>query len=68
MTDPVERISPAREPGKKNATDSRLKHKKEHHHPEEAGEDSIDISEEARERAAGKHHRNILDFLTDEPE
>jgi hypothetical protein len=29
-------------------------------------EDSIDISEEARERASGKKQRNILDYLNDE--
>jgi len=67
MTDPVERISPARETGKKNATDSRLKHDKHPGHPDEAEHDSIDISEEAREWAAGKKHRNILDYLNEEP-
>ncbi len=68
MTDPVERISPARETGKKNATDSRLKHDKHLHHPYETEEDSVDISEEARERAAGKQRKNILDYLNEDQE
>jgi hypothetical protein len=68
MTDPLERISPTRETGKKNAADSRLKHEKHPHHVDETETDSVDISEEAREKAAGKKRKNILDYLNEAPE
>jgi hypothetical protein len=66
MTEPLSRISGAKETSKKNASDSALKHTKSPRHADEVEEDSIDISEEARERAAGKKHRNILDYLNEE--
>lgn len=68
MTDPVERISPARETGKKNAADTRLKHGKPVRQLDDAESDSVDISEEARDRATGKKHRNILEYLNDAEE
>ena len=68
MTEPLAKISTIKETGKKNAPDSRLKHEKSPRHAEETGEDSIDISEEARERAADRKRRNILDYLNEEPE
>lgn len=67
MTEPVTGISRTREPGKKNAPDAGLKHEKSPRHTDETEEDSIDISEEARERAAGRKRRNILDYLKEEP-
>lgn len=63
MTDPVERIDPARGPGKKNAAGTRLKHELPLRHADETETDSVDISDEARERATGKHHRTILEYL-----
>ena len=68
MTEPLARISTTKETGKKNAPDIRLKHEKNPRHAEATEEDSIDISEEARERAAGRKRRNILDYLNEEPE
>lgn len=65
MTEPLTRISTIKETGKKNATDSRLKHEKKPRHEVDAEEDSITISEEARERAAGKKRRNILDYINE---
>jgi hypothetical protein len=66
MTDPLTRISTIRETGKKKAPDKRLKYEKSPQHVDETEGDSVDISEEARERAAGKKRRNILDYLNEE--
>lgn len=33
---------------------------------EEAGDDSVEISEEARERASGRRRKTILEYLEDE--
>ena len=68
MTDPLARISIIQETGKKKEHDTRLKRDKYPRHAEETEEDSIDISNEAREKAAGRTHRNILDYLNEEPE
>jgi len=54
MTEPLSRISTIKEAGKKNAPDTRLKHEKITRHAEETDEDCVEISEEARERSAGK--------------
>jgi hypothetical protein len=67
LTEPVSGISTIKEPGKKKAPDTLLKHEKSPRHTEEAEEDSVDISDEAREKAAGKNRRNILDYLNEEP-
>ena len=66
MTERVAEISRSKAPGKKNATETRLKHEKYPPHANEAEHDSIDISEEARERAAGRKRGNILDYLKQE--
>lgn len=68
MTEPLTKISSIQETGKKKAHDNSLKHDKYLRHSEETEEDSIDISEEAREKAAGRTHRNIADYLSEEPE
>ena len=68
MTDPVTVVDTIRGTGKKSVADSHLKHAKNQRHPDEADEDSVDISEEARERSAGRKRRSILDYLNDEPE
>lgn len=68
MTDPLTRISTIQETGKKKEHDARLKHDKYPRHAEESEEDSIDISKEAREKAAGRTHRNIIDYINEEPE
>jgi hypothetical protein len=66
MTEALSKISRAKETGKKNASDFGMKQGKVPKHAEERGKDCIDISEEARERAAGKKHGNILDYLNEE--
>lgn len=35
-------------------------------HREKTGDDSVEISEEARERALGRRRRTILEYLEDE--
>lgn len=67
MTEPLTRISTTKETGKKHAPDTPLKHDKHTQHSGETEEDSVDISEEARERATGKRRRNILDYLNEDP-
>jgi vacuolar-type H+-ATPase subunit H len=67
MTEAVSEISRVKETGKKKVSDARQKYEKLPQHPDEPGEDSVDISEEARDRAAGKKRRNILDYLKEEP-
>jgi hypothetical protein len=54
MTEPIDRISGARETGRKNVPDLRVKQEKHPRHMDENEEDCIDISEEAREKAAGE--------------
>ena len=68
MTEPLIKISPAKETDKKKSIESRLKHEKNSEHTNEVEKDSVDISEEARERAAGKKHRNILEYINEVPE
>lgn len=67
MTEPLSKISSTKEPGKKNAPDALVRHEKKPRHEDESESDSIDISEEARDRAAGNKRRNILDYLNDDP-
>ena len=67
MTEALARISRTKETGNKKAPDTDQKHEKHPRHVDESGEDSIDISEEARERAAGKKFKNILDYINEEP-
>jgi hypothetical protein len=65
MTDPITGISSTMEPGKKNSVDRFRKHEKNPGQVDENEEDSVDISEEARERAAGRKRKNILDYLNE---
>jgi hypothetical protein len=67
MTEPLTKISSTKETGKKNVQDSRLKHEIKPRQVYDSEEDCIEISEEARERAAGRKRRNILDYLNEEP-
>jgi len=66
MTEPLSRVSTIKETGKKKAPDTRLKHEKNTRHAQETDEDCVEISEEARERSAGKKRRDILDYLNEE--
>jgi hypothetical protein len=66
MTEPVEGIDRAREITEQN------KRNKDHHPQEkrtqhqEVEDDSIDISDEARDRASGRRRRNIIDYINDD--
>jgi hypothetical protein len=67
MTEPVTGIDKTRVAGKKNTPEALLKHEKKPRHADETDDDCIDISEEARERAAGRKHKTILDYINEEP-
>ena len=54
MTEPLSKISRIKEAGRKKSHPDNLKHEKLKRHPDEAEDDSVDISEEARNRASGK--------------
>jgi hypothetical protein len=67
MTEPVEGISRVREIAEKNKREKdRLQQEKHAGHHNATEDDSIDISDEARDRAAGRKRRNILDYINDE--
>lgn len=63
MTDPVNKISGVRETGKKNTQEGLFKN--DRHRPKSAHDegDSIDISDEARDKASGKKRKNILEYI-----
>lgn len=63
MTEPLSEISRIKEAGRKNSRADNLKHEKLKRHPEEAEDDCVDISEEARNRASGKRRGNILEYI-----
>ena len=63
MTEPLSEISRIKETGRKSTRTDTLKHEKLKRHPEEAEDDCVDISEEARNRATGKKHGNILEYI-----
>jgi len=66
MTDPINKISRAQEAGRKQARTGIVKGEKLSDHPDEPADDSVDISEEARERASGRKRKTILEYLEDE--
>lgn len=63
MTEPLSEISRIKETGRKSSRTDNLKHEKLKRHPEEAEDDCVDISEEARNRATGKKRGNILEYI-----
>lgn len=63
MTDLVNKVSGADKVDRKNSRGPLFKREKKARHPEEADGDSVDISQDARERAAGGKRRTILEFL-----
>ncbi|MBT1072125.1 hypothetical protein [Pelotalea chapellei] len=70
MTEPVIIISGAApicgSKDKKRPPKEALKKATTHVHSDEAGDDSVDISEEARDCASGRKRRNILEYLNEE--
>lgn len=63
MTEPLDAISRIRGAGKKSQRGDDLKHEKSKKRHEESEDDSVDISEEARDRASGKKRGNILEYI-----
>jgi hypothetical protein len=58
MTDPVDRISGAKELDRNTARGETFKGGKPKRHADAAGDDSVDISDEARERSSGGKERD----------
>jgi len=63
MTDPLSEISRTKEAGRKISRTGSLKHEKLKRHPEEAEDDCVDISDEARSSASGKRRGNIIEYI-----
>ncbi|OGT98522.1 MAG: hypothetical protein A2X80_10985 [Geobacteraceae bacterium GWB2_52_12] len=67
MTEPVIIISGAAavagSKDKKKNHEENLKRTKTINHSDEGGDDNVDISKEARDRASGKKRKNILEYL-----
>lgn len=63
LVDKVDIIRGAREVSRQKDQEQPHKRQKGKRHPNETDEDSVEISEEARERATGKRRRNILEYL-----
>ena len=63
MTDPVDKVSRTREIERKKTREEMVRSGKRKHHPDESVNDSIDISEEARDRASGRKRKTILEYL-----
>ncbi|NVN89068.1 MAG: hypothetical protein HXX11_00570 [Desulfuromonadales bacterium] len=54
MTDSVNRVSAAKELERKSTRSGVFKGDRSKHHPDESGDDCVEISQEARDRASGK--------------
>jgi len=67
MTEPVEGVGAAKAVGK-NATKGSVFKREKKRRPLHEEEDSVDISEEARNRASGKKRGGILEYLRNEPD
>lgn len=67
MTEPVEGVSRAKAVSEKYRRDAGYSPRGKHaEHDEGAEDDSIDISDEARDRSSGKKRPTILEYLKDE--
>jgi len=66
MTDPVVVVGGVQEAGRKSGQKNPAKRGKAKHLKGGPEDDSVDISQEARDRASGKKRRNILEYLEDE--
>lgn len=63
MTEPVIGIGGMKEIGGNSRREGIFKREKGKRHPDEAPDDNVDISDEARSRASGKKRGNILEYL-----
>jgi hypothetical protein len=66
MTDPVVVVGGVQNAGRKGSQENPSKRGKAKHRQGRAEDDSVDISQEALDRASGKKRRNILEYLEDE--
>lgn len=63
MTDPVNRITGAKETNRKSSQEGLFKSDRRKQKTEHAEDDSVDISQEARDKASGKKRKNILEYI-----
>jgi len=66
MTDPVGVVGGVQGTGRKSGQEKQSKRGKAKHLKGATEDDSVDISQDARDRASGKKRRNILEYLDDE--
>ena len=66
MTDPVVVVGGVHETGRKSGQENPSKRGKAKHLKGAPEDDSVDISQDARDRASGKKRRNIMEYLEDE--
>jgi hypothetical protein len=66
MTDPVVVVGGVQERGRKSGQENLSKREKTKHFKGTPEDDSVDISQDARDRASGKKRRNILEYLEDQ--
>jgi len=68
MTDPVNKVSRAQEAERRQTQEGGFRSDTLRHHPDEPADDSVDISEEARERASGRKRKTILEYIEGDEE
>jgi hypothetical protein len=66
MTDQINKISRTQETERKKTRSGIIRSEQRNYHPDEPEDDSVDISEEARDRASGRKRRTILEYLEDD--
>jgi hypothetical protein len=66
MTDPVNKVGRTQEAERKKTHDGMVRSGKREHHSDEPANDSVDISEEARDRSSGRKRKTILEYLEDD--
>jgi len=63
VTEPLSEISRVKETGRNGSRSGNPRHEKLKRQPDDAEDDCVDISEEARSRASGKRRGNILEYI-----
>ena len=68
MTEPVQGVAKSAGVHRRNTMQERLRHfygEHSHHEEETDTNDMVDIADEARKRADGTYHKNILEHIED---
>jgi len=68
MTEPIQGVTRSGGVQRRTTTQERLRHLygETSRHEEEDTDDMVDISEEARKRADGTYHKNILEHIEED--